>query len=104
MYLSTANIAIEVIGLVIDQYVKRDAEKFKSISSTNPASGETDSAAAPLMAGNASDEQSQLPAYSLRQHSYQKISDADFDQLDDLGSKLNTDLEKLKPKSSAPST
>jgi len=104
MYLSTANIAIEVIGLVIDQYVKRDAEKFKKISGTSAASTGTDAAAALSTAGNAADERPLLPAYSFGQGSYQKLSDAEFDQLDDLGNGLNTDLEKLKPKSSAPST
>lgn len=103
MYLSTANIGIELVGLVIDQYVKRDAEKFKRAVKANAALMEA-GAAASAATGNDSDDQPLLPAYSFKQHPYQKLSDADFDQLDSLGGGLNTDVEKLKPKTSGPST
>lgn len=82
-YLSFANIGIEVLGIVIDQIVARDEEKWKSKSNSKasaemkPTKGASSGAAKPLLGGTA--------AIGITgKGKYQKLTDDEYDQLDKL--------------------
>lgn len=100
-YLAMANIAIEILGVIINQITKQDAEKFKTQSSTNEASADlekhddADSDTKPLLSPSA-DVKSNDAAPAKSQGTPNDDYSSKFDEMsDELDGQLNDSLPKM---------
>lgn len=91
--LSLLNIAVQCIGVVIDQVHAADDRKFKNFIASDQAIAMTEKPedARPLLTDAGS------PGKIAKKGKYEKLSDSDYDQLDSISSDYDSQLAQQSP-------